>query len=276
MVAVLGVPFRGKGLPGDFEVMVRQEKYHDTILVFNDNVFDAQAEVPHDGAGTAVIRTASCKYTSPETHPRAIGIPTGWAVSSGGFKVNADGVVEAFAIRAITLAIERLVLTCISHPGIERIIYSSDPTDASCKRLGTGAGTGAGIFTLPAQILDFIEDRLHAVPSRVANRDTKFTLQRIDELEAQIYAVSALHRELALEKRGTKRPHEQQSMSAQDRERQALLVSRKKLDQAKMLEYNVVFVGTMTCGDKFVYEKIRPTTPPVLKQSTLGQFAKLK
>ena len=65
-------------------------------------------------------------------------------------------------------------------------------------------------------------------------------------------------------------------MSAQDRERQALLVSRKKLDQAKMLEYNVVFVGTMTCGDKFVYEKIRPTTPPVLKQSTLGQFAKLK
>ena len=53
-------------------------------------------------------------------------------------------------------------------------------------------------------------------------------------------------------------------------------MSRKKLDQAKMLEYNVEFVGTMTCGDKFVYEKIRSTTPPVLKQSTLGQFAKLK
>ena len=114
------------------------------------------------------------------------------------------------------------------------------------------------------------------MPDRVAKRDSKFTLQRIDELESQIYAVAALHRELALLKRGSKRPLDQTASTAQDRERQALLVSRKKLDAIKMLEYNVVFVGTMVCGDKFVYEKIRPTTPPVLKQSTLGQFARPK
>lgn len=267
MLRVFGVPFHRKNWYGDFEQMVRQDAWNDAILVFNDNVHDANQTTPHDGAGTAAIRTFSTKYKPEGEHPRAIGIPTGWSVASGGFTVDADGNAEPFANRAITLAIERLVLTCLAHPEIKRIVFSADPSDPTHKRLGTG------IFTLPTQILDFIEERLQGVPNRVAQGDCKFTLHRIDELETQISAVAALHRELAVLKRGVKRPLETApTMSAQDRERQALLVSKKKLEPSKMLDHGVVYVGPLTGGEKHVYEKIRPNTPPVLKQSTLGRF----
>ena len=187
-LVVRGVPFRGKGMEGDFACMIQQQKYSSTIFVFNDNVVDAANSKPHDGAGSAAIRTLSWKYASESAHPRALGVPTGWSVSSGGFRVE-NGMLEPFAARAITLAFERLVLACVRHK-VEQVIFSCDKSDPSCKRLGSG------IFVLEPSLRRFIEERLHGLTERVVE-GSKFTIDRIDELEAQIAHVGRLNQKLA-------------------------------------------------------------------------------
>ena len=115
--------------------------------------------------------------TSP---PRVIGVPTGWCPSSGGFKI-VDSQLEPFASRAITLAVERLVVACLEFPASVNVIaYSSDQRDPTNECLGSS------IFTLAPAICDFIVTRLRSVPSRMASNDTKFTLSRIAELEEPI------------------------------------------------------------------------------------------
>ena len=56
-LTVRGVPFRGKGVYGDFATMIKDPEFDSTIFVFNDNVVDADDRVPHNGAGSASIRT---------------------------------------------------------------------------------------------------------------------------------------------------------------------------------------------------------------------------
>ena len=63
---------------------------------------------------------------------------------------------------------------------------------------------------MPCQrILEYITERLHAIPQRLIDNDVKLTLPRIAELEAQINAVAKLHQENALMRRSGKRPLEQ-------------------------------------------------------------------
>lgn len=192
-IVVEGVAFRASGTIGDFKWMITHPAYANTILVFNDNVVDASDASPRDGAGSAGIRTCSWKY-APSVSPRAIGIPTGWAPLCGGFQMLSSGVLEPFAARAITLAIERLVLACIQFPNVERIVFSSDPTDTT--------KLGCSVFQLDPRILDFIKTRLDAIPERVACKDAKLTLSRVAELDEQILAVATLHRDLRAERRG--------------------------------------------------------------------------
>ena len=196
-LVVRGVPFQAKGVYGDFAWMIRQPEYAKSIFVFNDNVVDGDDMNPHDGAGSAAIRTQSWKYTFSTSSPRALGIPTGWSVATGGFKVEGDGL-EPFAARAITLAFERLLIACMDHE-VDEVIYSCDKTDPTNRRLG------CGIFDLAPSLLLYIEDKLHGLLARV-QESSKFTLSRIVELEAQVAHVGRLHQKLALAlNRGVKR-----------------------------------------------------------------------
>ena len=123
MITIAGVPFVGKRCEGDFEHTMRQPEYAKTVFVFNDNVVDAVKQ-PRNGAGSAIIRTHSLRY-KPDERPRAIGIPTGWSVEFGGFKLK-GGSLEPFARRAITLAIERLVIACTTFRSeVDCIVFSS-------------------------------------------------------------------------------------------------------------------------------------------------------
>lgn len=189
-IRVVGVAYKRPNEYGDFNVMIKDPKYADTVLVFNDNVLDATSPNPAPGGGSAAIRLHACRY-APRAPPRAAGIPTGWCVSSGGFVLGHDGELEPFAARAIVLAIERLVLVCIQHRAtVKRIVFSCDPSDPT--RIGTA------IFSLDPKVRRFIQTRLDDVPARVAANDSKFTLSRIDELEAtQVRPVAQLHARLA-------------------------------------------------------------------------------
>lgn len=167
--------------------MVKQARYAKTVFVFNDNVVDGANSNPADGGGSAGVRTLSWKYTSESSFPRAIGIPTGWSVCTGGFKAEGTAL-EPFAARAITLAVERLVLACIAHD-VREVIFSCDKNDPTCRRLGST------IFSLNDILLRFIEKKLHDLPRRVVE-GSKFTRDRIDELEEQTAYVGTLQMRL--------------------------------------------------------------------------------
>lgn len=189
-IRVVGVAYKRPNEFGDFKVMIKDPKYDHSVFVFNDNVMDATSPNPMPGGGSAAIRLHACRY-APKAPPRAAGIPTGWCVSSGGFVLGRNGELEPFAARAIVLAIERLVLACIHHRSkVKQIVFSCAPSDPT--KIGTA------IFSLDPKVVSYIQTRLDDVPARVAAKDSKFTLERIDELEAtQIRPVAELHARLA-------------------------------------------------------------------------------
>ncbi len=242
-LVVRGVPFEGKGREGDFAWMIKDPKYSSTIFVFNDNVVDGANSKPHDGAGSAAIRTWSWKYAPESEAPRALGVPTGWSVSSGGFRVE-DGVLEPFAARAITLAFERLVLACVRHP-VDQVIFSCDKSDPSCNRLG------CGIFELQPPLLRFIEDKLHGLTARVVE-GSKFTVDRIDELEAQIAYVGRLHQQLA--QRASFGGLSARS-GVVDESKRRLVVLSHRLSGTEEASKGLRYVGPMQDG-KQVYENV--------------------
>ena len=94
---------------------------------------------PHDGAGSAAIRTQSWKY-APTSFPRAIGIPTGWSVASGGFKVNGDTVIASVAIDNMSLILNTPSKTTADKPKEGKYGFLSmgaDTKDTSCTEQGT-------------------------------------------------------------------------------------------------------------------------------------------
>ena len=229
MLTVVGVPFVGKNREGDFEYMMSLPKYARTVFIFNDNVVDASVKQPFKGAGSAVIRPHSFRY-NPDASPRAIGIPTGWAVESGGFKLK-DGSLEPFASRAITLAIERLVIACtIFRSEVDGIVFSSGHDTETL---------GCSIFKLEPEILTFIMSRLTEVPDRVENDPSKFTLARLNDLDRQITDFALVKQENALLRGGPKRPRDDN-----------LVILPQRVDRVEL-----VYVGELSCG-KHVYEKV--------------------
>lgn len=240
-LVVRGVPFEGKNIEGDFAWMIKDPTYSSTIFIFNDNVVDGANSKPHDGAGSAAIRMWSWKYALESEAPRALGVPTGWSVSSGGFRVE-GGVLEPFAARAITLAFERLVLACVQHR-VEQVIFSCDKSDPSRQRLG------CGIFALDPPLLRFIEDKLHGLTSRVAE-GSKFTIDRIDELEAQIAHVGRLHQQLA--QRASFGGSSVRSGGVDESKRRLVVLSHR-LSGWEETSKGLYYVGPMQDG-KSVYE----------------------
>lgn len=186
-----GKLFVGNEVDGDFKFMLNDPAYEDAVLIFNDNVVDASAEVTVNGAGSASIRRASARYNA-EGKPRAFGIPTGWSVQSGAFKADTVNL-EFFAARAIIVEIERLVLILRSRgASVRRLVFSCDANDPT--RIGTG------IFDVSAAVVDFIMVKLREVPSRVADTEggSKFSMARINDLSKQVQCVAALHTKLAI------------------------------------------------------------------------------
>ena len=262
-VQVVGVPFRAHDPDRDFCLMAKDPKYADAVLVFNDNVLDSNATTPFDGAGSAAIRTLSCKYGAKDW--RAAGVPTGWSSATGGFRADSQGNLEPFAARAIVLAIERIVLSVLASEGRKtRIIFSCLPNDAT--------KIGSGIFVLPAALVDYISVRLLDLPRRIALKDTKFTLERIEELERQVAYVAHLQNQLAVPRDpfpSNKRTRDQETtqfaqakkcaprtivMSAALDATDALVVKQKSLTASDEARLGLYFVGRMQSG-AFVYER---------------------
>ena len=136
---VHGVLFTKRHAEGDFAWMVKQDKYKDTLFIFNENFLDSLDE-KEAGAGTAKLRPLVWRYVAI---PRAAGIPTGWSTASGGFKE-----MNFYTRKAIDMSIDRIKIILKNNPMYTKIVFSCNALNY--KKLGTN------IFTLPDAMLDYI------------------------------------------------------------------------------------------------------------------------
>lgn len=147
---IVGVPFNGQERYGDFNWMIRDPKYQDSLFIFNDvqdaflafinNVNNPPPGACNSGGGNSIIRPFQC--ANP---PRAAGIPTG--VPRQGYQ-NLE-TARPFIDRAIA-RIRQLVET----QRYDRVFYS---TEADEYTLGT-----AGLRVSP-DVKNYIVTQLRSI-----------------------------------------------------------------------------------------------------------------
>ena len=171
-IAIRPVLFVGKESCGDFAYMAPRPEYANCVFLICENYMD-MLFCNENGAGTATLR----KRTWPlSKSPCAVGIPTGWSVETGGFRVLVDSIR-----RLIDLAIDRVIAHLIEHPNVDTVIYSADPTD--------NAQMGVGIFqaTLSQAVREYISTAIHDIPRRHANALAASDFPTMEQLrEAEI------------------------------------------------------------------------------------------
>jgi hypothetical protein len=174
--------FSKRKCPGDFAWEIEQSANDDAIYVFSENFCDYARDKASKGGGSAAIRPYVFRYCKDGERPRAIGIPTGWSISSEGFRCL-DRHVEG----AINCAFDRLINHLDEWPEIQRIVYSCDPTNTCL--------IGTGIFkdTIGFDVVNFISKRLQLLPS--AKLCVK-TYAEIEEFEnKELYRIALLIQE---------------------------------------------------------------------------------
>jgi hypothetical protein len=139
MCQVVGTIFTKTGVYGDFNWMINQPEYSDSLFIYNDNI-DAfnNLNFKSAGAGNAIIRPY--RFKSP---PRAMPIPTG-SRANGGFKrlsVNIKKVID----RAISE-----IRVVIKENNYKRVFYSS----------GYDGLIGMSIFIIDFEVRQYITDEL--------------------------------------------------------------------------------------------------------------------
>lgn len=262
---LVGVVFSRKGQYGDFSAMLPRPEHGNDVFIFCDNVVDGLTDAPHDGAGSAAIRTSSHRYGNASLFPRAFGVPTGFSPTNGAFLSSQNGALQPFAARAIVLAIERIVTVIGAHPGVGRIFY---PISAhGDDRLGCGT------FNVSSVVLEFVTSKLKSLPERIVAiwrgvEPPKFSVNRLLELEEQVAHVAKLECENAALKR-LKRPtsgHQLPPAKMPAAEKRYVRL-REPVSEQKQIEQRLHLIGKGRDG-YFVYE----LPPPPGARQTLFRW----
>ena len=132
--------FINRGEVGDFNWMIKQEKYKKDLFIFNDNVEDMRSGTFEAGGGNAIIRPYKNKKV-----PRAWGIPTG-SEGEGFTSLN------KFAKEAIDESIQ-VIRKLITNNSYKYVYYSA----------GKDGKIGTGIFKVAPEVLDYILTQLKSL-----------------------------------------------------------------------------------------------------------------
>lgn len=146
VVSIVPVVYDKNDPNTDFSELIKRESHKDVLFIFNDNFQDRNVKM--QGGNSARIRPYT--FCSP---PRAIGIPTGWSSTEGGFKTLSDDVK-----RAIFLSFERLNTILQTHDHIKRVFYSCDINDHS--------SFGFAIFKPHPDVISYLKARIAKIPVR--------------------------------------------------------------------------------------------------------------
>lgn len=135
---VIGTTFIKKDQYGDFEWMINQPQYKNSIFIFNDNEEDYNSS--KRGGGSACIRP----YNGVDGRkPRSHGIPTG--NSFGGYQ-KLDEWNKYIIHKSIVELVEK-----VTEFGYDTIYYSSRKDSILI---------GNGIFQIDERVIIFITDKL--------------------------------------------------------------------------------------------------------------------
>lgn len=129
---------------GDYNWMIQQPKYGNTLFLYNENAIEFLTNSKRVGAGNAIIRPY--RYKSP--YPQAACLITGHSTRHGGYKNLSDYDAK----KNIDLAIRDIEMLIENHE-YDRIIYSSDGQD----------NLGTGIFIVSDDVKKYIMTELKKI-----------------------------------------------------------------------------------------------------------------
>jgi len=139
-IKVIGIKFVSHKQYGDFLWMSKQNKYSNSLFLFNDN--EEHHNTSFVGGGNAVMRMFN-RYSTMDK-PLSAGIPTG-TIGSGGYNKFTRKVKKT-----IDDAFEEIIELIIAHN--YSTIYFSSEVDG---KLGTS------IFAVNPQVIEYITSRIY-------------------------------------------------------------------------------------------------------------------
>ncbi len=141
MVRIIKTTYEGRNEYGDFNFMIKQEEFNNSLFIFNDNVEDHFNS--KKGGGNAIIR----KYNrhGELDKPRSAGIPTG-SLENGGF----DELNEI--TKYVVLSSIQEIKDLIQKYNYDTIIYAID------KKTGK---LGTSIFDVDDDVIDYIDKQIN-------------------------------------------------------------------------------------------------------------------
>jgi hypothetical protein len=138
-IQLIGVKFAKPNSFGDFNWMCHQNKYLDTLFIFNDN--EEYHNTCRGGAGNAIMRKYN-KYSNLNK-PKSAGIPTG-TLEHGGYQS-----LNAHSVKQIDEAFDEII-ELINIFKYKQIYYSSELDG----KLGTS------IFNVNDKVIKYITNKL--------------------------------------------------------------------------------------------------------------------
>lgn len=147
---IIPVVYRGADRYGDFEHMIHDPEYDDSLFIFNDNVQNHNSALR--GRGNAIIRPYN-RHGLSDDRPRSAGIPTGFSPTTGGFTALTPRVK-----RAIDSAFTEIKELIAQHR--YRRIYLSANSDAM---QSDHPLLGTSIFQVNPAVLQYITDGIYAL-----------------------------------------------------------------------------------------------------------------
>jgi hypothetical protein len=151
-MSVEGIIFTKRNQYGDFSLMVKDEKYTDTLFIYNDNIENRFTS--SRGLGNAVIRPYN-QYNTKLTVPRSAGITTGSLKNKGFLSLTED------VKKIIDEDIERISLLMEKYK-FSRIFYSSSYETFYCVNLKRELNLlGMSLFTIGRDVREYITEQLY-------------------------------------------------------------------------------------------------------------------
>ena len=144
-IQIIGIKFSSRNQYGDFFYMSQQNKYSNSLFIFNDN--EEHHNTSFSGGGNAIMRMFN-KYSTLNV-PLSAGIPTG-TIGSGGY----DKFTPQ-AKKTIDYAFEEIIELIKIH-NYSTIYFSSELNG----KLGTG------IFTVSPKVIEYITSRIYKLSFR--------------------------------------------------------------------------------------------------------------
>lgn len=140
-IQIYGTKFTKRGQIGDFDWMIQQPNYQNSLFIFNDN--EEHHMSMRRGAGNAVIRPYN-KYNSNITIPLSAGIPTGTMLRGGYNFLTSD------AQNVIDNSIKEIIELIKLHE-YDSIYYSVGPDNV----------LGTGLFKVDKSVIEYIDKKIH-------------------------------------------------------------------------------------------------------------------